>query len=79
MWKYRNQSSHFKPTEVVSAHLCIEFEPCEGIAVAGASSLDEPVAHWLIHEGLGIAATHEDYAVRVAFGNGPVLAKPARL
>lgn len=70
------KSSRFKPTKVVSAHLCIEFKPCEGIAV-GASSFEEPITDWLIHEGLGIAATNEDYAIRIAFGNGPVLAKPA--
>lgn len=59
-------------TEVVAAHLCIEFELSEGVAVA-AGSLEEPVAHWLIHEVLGSAATDEDDAVGVAFGNGPVL------
>lgn len=57
--KTQNQSSHFKPTKVVSAHLCIEFEPCEGIAV-GASSLEEPITDWLIHQGLSIAATNQD-------------------
>lgn len=59
-------------TEVVAAHLCIEFELSEGVAVA-AGSLEEPVAHWLIHEVLGSAATDQDYAIGVAFGNGPVL------
>lgn len=78
MWKYKNQSSHFKPTKVVSAHLCIEFKPCEGVAV-GAGSLEEPITDWLIHERLGIAATNKDHAIGIAFGNGPVLAKPARL
>lgn len=60
------------------AHLCIEFKPGEGIAVA-AGSLEEPVTDWLVHQGLGITATNKDDAVRVAFGNGPMLAKPARL
>ncbi len=53
--------------------MCIEFELSEGVAVA-AGSLEKPVADWLIHEVLGSTATNKDYAVRVAFGNGPVLA-----
>lgn len=65
-------------TEVVAAHLCIEFELSEGVAVA-AGSFEEPVTDWLIHNVLGSTATNEDYAVRVAFGNGPVLAKSTRL
>lgn len=58
----------------MAAHLCIEFEFSEGVAVA-AGSLEEPVTDWLIHEGLGSIATNEDYAIGVAFGNWPVLAK----
>ncbi len=61
-------------TKVVAAHLCIEFELSEGIVVA-AGSLEKPVADWLIHEVLGSIAADEDYAIGVAFGNGPVLAK----
>lgn len=58
----------------MAAHLCIEFELSEGVAVA-AGSLEKPVADWLIHEVLGSTATNKDYAVGVAFGNGPVLAE----
>lgn len=61
-------------TEVVAAHLCIEFELSEGVAVV-AGSLEEPVTDWLIHKVLGSVAADEDYAIRVAFGNGPVLAQ----
>lgn len=61
-------------TEVVAAHLCIEFEFSEGVAVA-AGSLEEPFADWLIHEVLGSTAADKDNAIRVAFGNGPVLAQ----
>lgn len=70
------ESDPFKPTKVVPAHLCIEFKSCEGITVA-AGSLEEPITDRLIHEGLGITATNEDYAIGVAFGNGPMLTKPA--
>lgn len=62
-------------TEVVSAHLCIEFELSEGVAVA-AGSLEEPIADRLIHKVLGSAAANKDDAIGVAFGNGPVLAQP---
>lgn len=58
----------------MAAHLCIEFELSEGVAVA-ASSLEEPVADWLIHEVLSATATDEDYAIGVAFRNGTMLAK----
>lgn len=58
--------------------MCIEFELSEGVVVA-AGSFEEPVADWLIHECLGSAATHEDDAIGVAFGNGPVLAKSTGL
>lgn len=61
-------------TEVVAAHLCIEFEFSEGIAVA-AGSLEKPVTDWLVHKGLGSVATDKDDAIRVAFGNGPMLSK----
>lgn len=58
------------------ANLCIEFKPRKGVAVA-AGSVEEPITDWLIPEGLGITATNEDYTIGIAFGNGPVLAKPA--
>ena len=58
----------------MAAHLCIEFELSEGVAVA-AGSLEEPVTDWLICKVLGSVAADEDYAIRVAFGNGPVLAQ----
>lgn len=58
----------------MSAHLCIEFELSEGLAVA-TSSLEEPVADWLIHQVVGPIAADEDNAVGVAFGNGSVLAQ----
>lgn len=61
-------------TEVVAAHLCIEFELSEGVTVA-AGSLEEPVANWLIHKVLGSIAADKDNAIGVAFGNGPVLAE----
>lgn len=61
-------------TKVVATHLCIEFELGEGVTVA-AGSLEEPIADWLIHHILGSAASDEDYAIRVAFGNGPVLSQ----
>lgn len=54
--------------------MCIEFEFSKGVAVA-AGSLEEPITDWLIHEGLCSIATDEDYAIRVAFGNGPVLSQ----
>lgn len=54
--------------------MCIEFEFSEGVVVA-ASGLEKPVTDWLINEGLSSIATDKDYAIRVAFGNGPVLAK----
>jgi len=63
-----------KHTEVVAAHLCIEFELSEGVAVA-AGSLEEPVADWLIHQVLGPIAADEDNAIGVTFGNGSVLAQ----
>lgn len=58
--------------------MCIEFELSEGVTVA-AGSLEEPITDWLIHGGLGSAATNKDYAVSVAFGNGPVLSQTTRL
>lgn len=61
-------------TEVVAAHLCIEFELSEGVAVA-AGSLEEPVTDWLIHQVFCPISTNKDYAVGVAFRNGPVLTK----
>lgn len=61
-------------TEVVAAHLCIEFELSEGVVVA-AGSLEEPVADRLIHEVLGSVAADKDKAIGVAFGNGSVLAQ----
>ena len=63
-------------TEVVAAHLCIEFEFGEGLAAAG--HLEEPVADGPLRLLLGGAA-HRHQAVRVALGDGPVLAQPARL
>lgn len=54
--------------------MCIEFELSEGVAVA-AGSLEEPVTDWLIHQGFCPISTNEDYAVGVAFRNGPVLTK----
>lgn len=65
-------------TKVVSANLCIEFELSEGVTVA-TGSLEEPIAHWLIHEALGSTAPDKDNAIRVPFGNGPMLAKSTRL
>lgn len=62
----------------MAAHLCIEFELSEGVAVA-AGGLEEPVADWLVHQVLGSAAAHQDDAVGVAFGNGSVLAESTRL
>lgn len=52
-------------TEVVAAHLCIEFELCKGVTVA-TGSFQEPVTDWLIREALSFTATDEDDAVRVA-------------
>lgn len=65
-------------TKVVAAHLCIEFELIEGVAVA-TGSLEEPVTDRLIHKVLGSIAANEDYAIRVAFGNGPMLSQSTRL
>lgn len=61
-------------TEVVAAHLCIEFELIEGVAVA-AGILEEPVTDRLIHKVLGSIAANKDYAIGVAFGNGPMLSQ----
>lgn len=58
--------------------MCIELEFGEGVIVA-SGSLEEPVTDRLIHEGHGFIAPDKDYAVRVAFRNGPVLAKSTRL
>lgn len=58
--------------------MCIELEFSEGVIVA-SGSLEEPVTDRLIHEGRGFIAPDKDYAVRVAFRNGPVLAKSTRL
>lgn len=52
-------------TEVVAAHLCIEFELSEGIIVA-TGSFEEPVADWLIHKAFGAATADVDNAIRVA-------------
>lgn len=61
-------------TEVVAAHLCIEFELIKGVAVA-TGSLEKPVADRLIHRVLGSVASNEDNPIRVAFGNRPMLAQ----
>ena len=53
------------PTEVVAAHLWIEFELNEGVIVA-TGSFEEPVTDWLIHKVFGSAATDKDDAIRVA-------------
>ena len=66
------------PTKVVAAHLCVELELGEGIAVA-AGGLEEPIADRLLRQLFGSGSAHSNDAIWVAFGDWPMLAQTTRL